>query len=208
MTHPAHRLQNCLQNRPIRRAASSRALPIVVAITVFLVACAAIVPAARAQDAAAPGQPVTEAEAMAAQDKFQKASLNADATALQSLMADDAIFIHGSAAAQTKAEYIASIAGGQLKLTAYDLKDHKVLIFPGGAIVSGLTDVGLAPPSGAVNGAVPRMLHMRVSTVWVRNANGSLQLVLNQGTPLQGGASFRRVGSNPTNPGAALGDSR
>ncbi len=203
MTHPAR----FLQKRPIRRAASSRVVSTVVAITVLLVVCAAIVPSARAQDAAAPGQPVTEAEAMAAQDKFQKASLNADATALQSLMADDAIFIHGSAAAQTKAEYIASITGGQLKLTAYDLKEHSVVIFPGGAIVSGLTDLGIASSSGPVNGAPPRMLHMRVSSVWVRSANGSLQLVLNQGTPLQGGASFRRVGSNPANPGAAPGDS-
>jgi len=37
MTHPAHRLQNCLQNRPIRRTASSRVLPIVVAATAFLI---------------------------------------------------------------------------------------------------------------------------------------------------------------------------
>jgi hypothetical protein len=68
-----------------------------------------------------------------------------------------------------------------MKLSTYQLNDHKVVLFDGGAIVNGMVDVGLVPP----NGGEPRLLHMRNSSVWVHKPAG-WQLILNQGTPVAG----------------------
>lgn len=97
-------------------------------------------------------------------------------------MADDATFVHGSALVQTKAEFLESVSKGQLKITTYESKDSKVVFFDGGAIVSAVTDVALAPRPG-VAGAQPFRVQMRVSSVWVAKPAG-WQLILNQGTPI------------------------
>jgi ketosteroid isomerase-like protein len=138
----------------------------------------------RAQTTAPEGA-LNEQQVLALQKKFQDASMAADMPTLSALMADDATFIHGSGLVQTKAQYINSITSGQMKLSTYELKESKVVFFKGGAIVVGLTDVGLAPPPNAAPGTPPRLLHMRISTVWLRKLDG-WQLILNQGTPLAG----------------------
>jgi hypothetical protein len=90
--------------------------------------------------------------------------------------------VHGSALLQTKAEFLDSIAKGTMKITTYDSTDSKVLFFDGGAVISMLTDVVVAPRSGAA-GAQPFRVHMRVSSVWVAKP-ASWQLILIQGTPI------------------------
>jgi ketosteroid isomerase-like protein len=137
--------------------------------------------ASQAQSGASSKPQLTEEQALSLQKRFQDASLAADGSTVSSLMADDAIFVHGSAAAQTKTEYVSSLTSGQLKLSTYKLNENKVVLFDGGAIVSGLTDVGLASP----NGGPPRMLRLRISTVWIHEPAG-WQIILNQGTPLAG----------------------
>lgn len=70
-----------------------------------------------------------------------------------------------------------------MNLTSYKTTESKVVFFKGGAVVLALVDVTLAPPRKAASGTPPLMLHMRVSTVWLRKIDG-WQLILNQGTPL------------------------
>ena len=124
---------------------------------------------------------MTEAQLFELQKQCEDASVAADATRVSALMSDDAIFVHGSGAAQTKAEYINSLTTGQLKVSTYQMNDGKVVFFDGGAVVSGPTDIGLVLPGGAP----PRMLHLRISTVWLAKPSG-WQIVLNQGTPIAG----------------------
>ncbi|MGD0955592.1 MAG: nuclear transport factor 2 family protein [Candidatus Acidiferrales bacterium] len=162
----------------------NRFISIFITIVATVVAGLGAPRSAHAQNAASPKGPLTEGQVLDLQKKFQAASVAADMATLSALMADDAVFVHGSAALQTKAQYINSITSGQLKVITYELKEPKVVFFDGGAIVTGLIDVGLAPPPSAA-GAPPRLLHMRGSTVWVRKLDG-WQLILNQGTPLAG----------------------
>jgi len=136
-----------------------------------------------AQAAAASKRQMTEAQVLALQKQFQDATVAVDTAALGKLMADDAIFVHGSALVQTKAEYIDSITKGPMKFTTYDSTDSKVVFFGGGAVISMLTDVVLAPRPGAA-GAQPFKVRMRVSSVWVAKPAG-WQLILIQGTPIQ-----------------------
>lgn len=99
-------------------------------------------------------------------------------------MADDAIFIHGNAAAQNKTEFLAGIKNGQLAFSAYDLSDPKVVRFKGGAIVTGVVDITFKARPGTPSGP-PRTLHMRGSSVWLHGPAG-WRLILDQDTPIQG----------------------
>jgi ketosteroid isomerase-like protein len=123
----------------------------------------------------------TESQVLDMQKKFQDACVAADGATLGALMSDDAVFIHGNAAMQTKSQFIAAITSGQLAVGQYDLHDPKVIVFQGGAIVSGLVDFGFRSPAGSQN--APRVLHMRGSAVWVQMPAG-WRLLLDQDTPL------------------------
>lgn len=131
-----------------------------------------------AQGGAAIRQP-TETQMLDLQKQFEDASIAADAAKVSALMSDDAIFVHGSGAVQTKAEYISSLTSGQLKLSTYQMNGGKVLFFRGGAIVSGPTEILLLVPGGAP----PRSLRLLISTVWIEKPSG-WQVVLNQGTSI------------------------
>ncbi len=117
------------------------------------------------------------------QKKFQELSVAGDTAGISALMSDEAIFIHGNGAAQSKTEFLTAMAAGQLSLSLYELKDPKVVIFDGGAIVSGLVDIAFKAPPGSQ--APPRILHMRGSSVWVQRPSG-WKLILDQDTTLAG----------------------
>ena len=131
----------------------------------------------------------TRAQASAAQQvldmqkKFQDLTVAGDADGVAALMTDDAIFVHGNGAAQSKSEFVGAIKAGQMAFSLYDLKDPKVVTFHGGAIVSGLVDLAFKSPPGAT--APPRVLHMRGSSVWLSTSSG-LKLALDQDTTLAG----------------------
>ncbi len=122
-------------------------------------------------------------EVVAMQKKFSDACVAADGAALASLMADNALFVHGNGMMQTKAEFIDAITTGKLGVSQYDLKDPKVVEFDGGAIVTGVVDFGIKPPAGSA--APPRVLHFRGSAVWLHSSSG-WRLLFDQDTTLAG----------------------
>lgn len=128
-------------------------------------------------------QASTEDEVLNLQKKFQAATVSGDTAGIASVMADDAIFIHGNAAMQSKTEFLAGIKNGQLAFSAYDLSDPKVVMFKGGAIVTGIVDITFRPRPNAPPGP-PRTLHMRGSSVWLHGSTG-WKLILDQDTPVQ-----------------------
>jgi ketosteroid isomerase-like protein len=132
---------------------------------------------------AAPRASAQADQALKLQRQFQDACVSGDIASVAPLMADDAIFIHGNGAAQSKTEFLAAIKNGQLSLSAYNLKDPKVLPFDGGAIVSGLVDLTFKPRPNAT--AQPLTLHMRGSSVWLHTRAG-WRLILDQDTTLAG----------------------
>jgi ketosteroid isomerase-like protein len=153
----------------------------VIAVGVAMFLSLAGARAAKAQGGAASKQQLTEAQVLDLQKRFQDACVAGNVDAIGPMMTDDAIFIHGNGAMQGKTEFLAAIKNGQLSLSAYDLKEPKVILFDGGAIVSGLEDLAFKPPAGSA--ASPRVIHMRGSAVWVRKAAG-WRLLLDQDTTL------------------------
>ena len=139
---------------------------------------------------------LTETQVLDLQKRFQDATVAADAAAIGKLMGDDALFVHGNALVQTKAEFLEAAKKGQFRITKYEIKNPKVVFFDGGAIVSGVEDVVLAP---RVAGAQPLVVQMRVSAVWIAEPSG-WQLILNQGTPIQAPPSPPAAGGNAAPP--------
>jgi ketosteroid isomerase-like protein len=153
----------------------------IVSTSLVAIAAAAVLMAGAAMRAR--GQAASQDEVLSLQKKFQDACVSADTSAVAPLMADNAIFIHGNGAAQSKPEFLAAITSGQLSLSGYDLKDPKVVMFDGGAIVSGLVDIAFKAPAGST--APGRVIHMRGSSVWLHTSAG-WRLVLDQDTTLAG----------------------
>ena len=156
-----------------------------VALAVAILLSVAIPSAAKPQQGARASGRIADDPLLALQKKYQDACLAGDAAALDSLLADDMVFVHGGAAMDTKASFIESIKSGKLKIASYEASDPKIVHFRGGAIISAVSDVGLASP----NGGAPRVLRMRISSVWIPRLAG-WQMILTQATPVQ---------SNPTN---------
>ena len=137
-------------------------------------------------------QKITAAQALDLQKKFEAAQIAGDAATVASLMADDATFVHGNMRVQTKAEFVAGVGKGGPN--NFEGADRKVVLFNGGALVTGPVTITLAMP--AANGGAappPRQLHIYLSTLWVHTAAG-WQVLLSQTTEV-----------TPAPPGAPAG---
>lgn len=150
--------------------------------------------AVRAANAARGSAQLTKDEALKLTNDFQKATVGAEAATLDKLMADDCIFIHGNGMVQTKAVFTSMLTSGRMKVTSWDMKSPNVMLFNGGAIVTGESDWVMMPPGGSAS-ANPMTLHLRVSQIWVHTAKG-WQLILDQDTSIAQPAGMRPAGSH------------
>jgi hypothetical protein len=162
----------------------------VVCFSVALIAVA-FGASARAANADGPSDSpqLTKDEALKLTNEFQKATVAGDAAALGKLMADDCIFIHGNGLVQNKSVFTGMLTSGRMKVTSWDMKSPSVMLFHGGAIVTGVSEWDMMPPGGAAN-ASPMVLHLHVSQVWVHTAAG-WQLILDQDTSITQPAGAR-----------------
>ncbi len=143
---------------------------------------------------------LTKDEALKLMNEFQRATVAADATALDKLMADDCTFIHGNGLVQSKAVFTGMLSSGRMKVTSWDMKSPNVILFDGGAIVTGESEWDMLPPGGSAN-ANPMVLHLRVSQIWAHTAIG-WQLILDQDTSIAQPGGMRPAGSHAAPSGA------
>jgi len=143
-------------------------------VTLAMILIAAAVLRVYAQSAA-------QDEVLKLQKQFQDNCVAGNADAVGAVLAEDVIYIHGNGVRHNKSELLALINNGQRSLSAFELKEPKVILFDGGAIVSGLVDVAFRPPAGST--AAPRVVHMLGSAVWVHKG-GQWRLLLDQNTSI------------------------
>jgi ketosteroid isomerase-like protein len=144
----------------------------IVAMTVMTTAAGTV--AVVAQDAAAS----KAAEAVKAADlkRFAAQTTN-DFETLNALMADDLVYVHSSAAVDTKAAYIETLRSGKTKYHTIEPSDMKVRVYGTTAIVTGLAKLSLTS-----NGK-PAAFSLRFTDVWVQRDN-KWQMVSWQSTRL------------------------
>lgn len=157
-----------------------------VTLRVALLSAAAVLLAAAAWRAYA--QSAIREEVIQLQRQFQANCVAGNARAVRAVLADDLIYIHGNGVRHNKSQLMAMVDSGRRSLTEFSLKKPTVVLFDGGAIVSGLVDVGFRPPAGST--AAPRVVHMLASAVWIHHG-GKWRLLLDQNTPIQAPAPPR-----------------
>ncbi|MEO8004087.1 MAG: nuclear transport factor 2 family protein [Betaproteobacteria bacterium] len=112
------------------------------------------------------GGPVTEDEALAAEDARYAAQTGDDFGALQKLIGEDLVYIHSSAVVDTKASYIDTQKAGTVKYRVMRRSDVAVRTYGCVAIITGLGnfDVTVKGQDLAVE--------IRFHSVWAKRDNG------------------------------------
>ena len=175
------------------------------AMAIALAAASAVMLARPAALASPADDKITAAQALDLQKKFEAAQIAGDAATVGSLMADDAMFVHGNMRVQTKAEFVAGVGKGGPN--NFEGADRKVVLFNSGALVTGPVTISLAMPAAAAEPHLRRELHIYLSTLWVHTAAG-WQEILSQTTevtplrrerPRDDSCQKARVSSRATN---------
>lgn len=120
---------------------------------------------------------ITSAEILQIEERRRAAMTAGDAAVLEALSHDDLVYVHGSAAVDTKQSWIAAIRSGRTRYkdTKYDAVEVRIL---GDAALL----IGKATFEVEVNGK-SRTLRMRFLNLWSKTAAG-WKFVAWQATPI------------------------
>ncbi len=97
-------------------------------------------------------------------DRFHAALRKGDAAALDRLLADDFIGIHGNGTTDTKSSYLAKVRSGAFTYQKYDVRDTQVRAYGDAAVVTALVTF-----SGNAGGKQFADVDIRVTRIWIRN---------------------------------------
>ena len=119
---------------------------------------------------------------LAAEERRREALLSADLEALRGLLADTLVYVHSTAASDSKDSYLAKLRSGGLRYQALQFDDVQArLLGPEGAAA---VVTGRMAAQVLKDGQV-RAVRSLFMTVWARSAaTGDWQLCAHQGTPL------------------------
>jgi hypothetical protein len=121
--------------------------------------------------------PVTGAQVQAAEDARYAAQTSLDYTALESLLADDLIYIHSSAVVDNKKSYIDSMRDGSVRYLAMKRSDVQVRTFGCLAVMTGVGQFDVQIKDKQIN------VELRFHSLWI-SREGRLQFVSWQSTRL------------------------
>ena len=106
-----------------------------------------------------------------------RAMIEADAVALEALLADSMIYTHSSAATDGKASYIAGVKSKKWQYRQIDRPVEDIQVHGDTALVTGQVRIDIL-----IDGK-PRIMNSRYTDVWVKGAKG-WQMVAWQSTPI------------------------
>jgi ketosteroid isomerase-like protein len=82
-----------------------------------------------------------EKDILQVEDQWDQALKSGDTASLDRLLADDYVFVDPSGQTLSKAQEIARYRSGEVKFTSLATSDRKVIVYIGGAIVTGTVSV-------------------------------------------------------------------
>jgi len=106
-----------------------------------------------------------------------RAMIEADAAALETLLADNMVYTHSNATTDGKASYIAGVKAKKWQYRQIDRPTEEIQVHGDTAVVSGHVRIDIL-----VDGK-PKILNSRYLDVWVKGAKG-WQMVAWQSTPI------------------------
>ncbi len=117
-----------------------------------------------------------------AEEQRRQALLAGDGAALQTLLADDLVYVHSTAASDTKTSYLAKLQSGSLKYLSLQFDDLQVRLAGHCAVVTGRMSAEVSKDGQA------RQVRSLFMTVWSADGDGGAPaqwtLRAHQGTPV------------------------
>ena len=111
------------------------------------------------------------------EDRRFRAMVEADAAALEELLADSMIYTHSSATTDGKASYIAGVRSKKWQYRKIERPVEEIQVYGYTAVVAGQVRIDIL-----VEGQ-PKIMNSRYTDVWVKGAKG-WQMVAWQSTPI------------------------
>lgn len=105
------------------------------------------------------------------EDTWRNAILKSNLTAMDRLLADDYLAITASGLVQTKAQTLASLKSGRIRLASLNVSDRKVRFYGRTAVVTSLAVVQATTDDSDISG------NYRYTRVYVRDAAGNWKIV-------------------------------
>jgi hypothetical protein len=121
---------------------------------------------------------ITAEEALRAEDARYTAQTTNDFAAMERMFGPDLVYIHSSAAVDSKISYIESMRSGMRKYWAMRRSDVKVRTYGCLAIISGMAELDMTTSSGE-----KRLLVVRFHSVWAKRSQ-DVQFISWQATPV------------------------
>jgi ketosteroid isomerase-like protein len=113
------------------------------------------------------------------EDRRYRAMCEADAEALDTLLADSLVYTHSYGGADSKAAYLAGIRGKKWVYRKIERPIEDIQVHGDSAVVTGQVKIEL------MSEGKPKTLNSRFTNVWVKGAKG-WQMVAWQSTPVAG----------------------
>lgn len=120
----------------------------------------------------------TPEQAKSLDRKWADATMHADATALNDLLADDLTYTHTGGNTQTKAEFIVSLREKKIRYDSIEFEDANARVYGNTAVITSRVHVKVTVDGRDVT------LHPCFLHVWVKR-NDRWQLVAHQATQIQ-----------------------
>ena len=111
------------------------------------------------------------------EDRRYKAMCEADAAALETLLADTMVYTHSYGGADSKASYLDGIRSKKWKYQKIERPKENIQLFGDCAVVTGQVKIELLADGK------PKTLNSAYTNVWIKGAKG-WQMVAWQSTPL------------------------
>ena len=111
------------------------------------------------------------------EDRRFRAMVEADAAALEALLADSMVYTHSSATTDGKASYIAGVRSKKWQYRKIERPVEEIQVYGDTAVVAGQVRIDIL-----VEGQ-PKIMNSRYTDVWVKGAKG-WQMTAWQSTPI------------------------
>jgi len=104
---------------------------------------------------------------LACERALYRAQVAADVEALQPMLGADLVYIHSTGIAESKAEYLAGVAGRLYEYGSIESRDTRLQVFVDIAVMNGIVDMTVS-----AHGAAKQLIHLLFCLVWVRQDDG------------------------------------
>ncbi len=126
--------------------------------------------------------PINRAERIATLENARyQAMIAADLASLGKLLSDHLLYTHSSGVAETKSEYLASVAKGVFKYRDIKISERAIREVGGTVLVTGRITIDIL-----IDGQ-PKLLQSRFLNVWAEES-GDWRMIAWQSTPIPAGA--------------------